>query len=133
MSSLVPEQLVVVQKAVLEATFGFQTKGFEGIQKVAELNLQAVTATVADNHEVIAKAFSAKDAQDLYALQTRHVQVAADKARIGSTSTKLYLLSGPNSLRMPKRSSKRIRTIHRRSSTTSRRTCPRDTRPPRHG
>jgi phasin family protein len=81
MSSLVPEQLIVAQKAALEATFGFLTKGFEGIQKVTELNLQAVKSTVAENHDVIAKAFSAKDAQELYALQTHQVQLTADKVQ----------------------------------------------------
>ncbi|WP_341317598.1 phasin family protein [Paraburkholderia sp. IMGN_8] len=81
MSSLVPEQLVVAQKAALEATFGFLTKVFEGSQKVTELNLQAVESAIADNHDVIAKAFTAKDAQELYALQTRQVQTAADKAQ----------------------------------------------------
>jgi phasin family protein len=81
MNSLVPEQLVVAQKAALEATFGFLTKGLDGIQKVTELNLQAVKSTVAESHEVIAKAFSVKDPQELYALQTRQVQLTADKAK----------------------------------------------------
>ncbi len=81
MSSLVPEQLVVAQKAALEATFGFLTKGFEGFQKVTELNLQAVKSTVAESHEVIAKAFSVKDPQELYALLTRQAQLTADNAQ----------------------------------------------------
>jgi phasin family protein len=98
MSSLVPEQWVAAQKATFEATFGFLTKGFEGLQKVAELNLQAVKSTLADNHDVLAKAISARDPQELYALQTRQLQPAADRAQsywrhlyeiVSSTQTEL--------------------------------------------
>jgi phasin family protein len=81
MSSPVPEQLIAAHKAALEATFGVLTKGFEGIEKLAELNLQAVKSTVAKNQDIIAKAFSAKDPQELYALQTREVQPATEKAQ----------------------------------------------------
>jgi phasin family protein len=81
MSVLVPEQVIIAQKSSLDATFGFLTKGLDGIHKVTELNLQAVKSAVAESHEVIAKAFSIKDPQELYALQTHQVQVTADKAR----------------------------------------------------
>lgn len=81
MSSLVPEQLVVAQKAVLAATFGFLNKGLEGIQKVTELHLQAVKSTVAENHDGIAKALLVKDPQELYALLTRQVQLTADSTQ----------------------------------------------------
>ncbi|ANB75025.1 hypothetical protein AYM40_21605 [Paraburkholderia phytofirmans OLGA172] len=81
MSSLVPEQLVVAQKAALEATFGFLTKGFEGIQKVTELSLQAVKSTVAESHDVIVKTLSGKDPQEPHALLTRQAQLTADNAQ----------------------------------------------------
>lgn len=81
MSSLVPEQLIVAHKAALEATFGLLNKCFQGIEKLVELNLQAVKSTVAENQDIIAKAFSAKDPQELYALQTRQVQPATEKAQ----------------------------------------------------
>ena len=81
MSNLAPEQLVIVQKAFLESTFGFLTKGLEGIQKVTDLNLQAIKSAVAENHDAITKALSVKDPHELYASLTRQVQLTADNAQ----------------------------------------------------
>ncbi|MFP3748214.1 phasin family protein, partial [Achromobacter sp. SIMBA_011] len=42
MSLLTPEQFVAAQKANLETLFGLTGKAFEGVEKLVELNLQAV-------------------------------------------------------------------------------------------
>jgi phasin family protein len=81
MNSLVPEQLVAAQKAGVESTFGFLTKAFEGLEKLVELNLQVVKATLAENQEIVAKAFSSGDLPGLFALQTSQAQPVAEKVR----------------------------------------------------
>jgi phasin family protein len=81
MNGLVPEQLVAAQKAGVESTFGFLTKAFEGLEKLVELNLQVVKATLAENQEIVAKAFSSGDLPGLLALQTSQAQPVAEKAR----------------------------------------------------
>ena len=81
MSSLAPEQLVAAQKAGFETLFGLLTKAFEGIEKLVELSLQVVKSTLAENQETAAKALSAKDPQDLFALQASYTQSVTDKVR----------------------------------------------------
>jgi phasin family protein len=81
MNGLVPEQLVAAQKAGVESTFGFLTKAFEGLEKLVELNLQVVKATLAENQGIVAKAFSSGDLPGLLALQTSQAQPVAEKAR----------------------------------------------------
>jgi len=70
MSSLAPEQLVAAQKTNVETTFVILNKAFDGIEKLVELNVQAVKSTLAENQEVVGKALSAKDPQGFFALQT---------------------------------------------------------------
>ncbi|WP_341319387.1 phasin family protein [Paraburkholderia sp. IMGN_8] len=81
MSSLAPEQLVAAQKVGFETIFGLLTKAFEGIEKLVELNLQVVKSTLTENQEITAKALSAKDPQDLFALQASYTQSVTDKVQ----------------------------------------------------
>jgi phasin family protein len=81
MNGLVPEQLLAAQKAGVESTFGFLTKAFEGLEKLVELNVQVVKATLAENQEIVAKAFSSGDLPGLFALQTSQAQPVAEKVR----------------------------------------------------
>ncbi|SOY44237.1 phasin; polyhydroxyalkanoate synthesis and granule formation regulator/factor [Cupriavidus taiwanensis] len=76
---LTPEQVAAAQKANLETLFGLTTKAFEGVEKLVELNLQVVKTTFAENVENAKKALSAKDAQELLALQAAAVQPVAEK------------------------------------------------------
>jgi phasin family protein len=81
MSSLAPEQLVAAQKVSFQTIFGLLTKAFEGIEKLVELNLQVVKSTLAESQEITAKALSAKDPQDLFALQASYSQSVTDKVQ----------------------------------------------------
>ncbi len=76
---LTPEQVAAAQKANLETLFGLTTKAFEGVEKLVELNLQVVKATFAENVDNAKKALSAKDAQELLAIQASLVQPVAEK------------------------------------------------------
>ncbi|MFM0078773.1 phasin family protein [Paraburkholderia sediminicola] len=82
MSSLAPEQLFAARKVGFETIFGLQTKAFEGVEKLVELNLQVVKSTLAENQEITAKALSAKDPQDLFALQASYTQSVTDKVQL---------------------------------------------------
>lgn len=80
MSFLTPEQLAAAHKANLETLFGLTSKAFEGVEKLVELNLQAVKASLAESASTAQKAFAVKDAQELLALQASLLQPAAEKA-----------------------------------------------------
>ncbi|MFL9869932.1 phasin family protein [Paraburkholderia fungorum] len=81
MSSLAPEQLVAVQQAGFETTFGLLTNAFEAIEKLAELNVQAVKSTLAESQEILVKALAAKEPQEVFALQASLTQPAIEKAQ----------------------------------------------------
>ncbi|MDK3026563.1 TIGR01841 family phasin PhaP1 [Cupriavidus taiwanensis] len=76
---LTPEQVAAAQKANLETLFGLTTKAFEGVEKLVELNLQVVKTAFAENVDNAKKALSAKDAQELLAIQAAAVQPVAEK------------------------------------------------------
>ncbi|CAE6767583.1 hypothetical protein R70006_03791 [Paraburkholderia domus] len=81
MSNLAPEQLVAAQKAGFETTFGLLSKAFEAIEKLVELNVQAFKSTLAESQEILAKAFAAKEPQELFALPATQTQPAIEKAQ----------------------------------------------------
>ncbi|MEC3765399.1 MULTISPECIES: TIGR01841 family phasin PhaP1 [Cupriavidus] len=76
---LTPEQVAAAQKANLETLFGLTTKAFEGVEKLVELNLQVVKTSFAEGVDNAKKALSAKDAQELLAIQAAAVQPVAEK------------------------------------------------------
>ena len=76
---LTVEQVMASQKATVETLLGLTTKAFEGVERIVELNLTASKAALAETGET-AKAFlSAKDAQELLALQSGLLQPLAEK------------------------------------------------------
>lgn len=76
---LTPEQLAAAQKANLETLFGLTSKAFEGVEKLVELNLQAVKATLSEGAQNAQKSLNVKDAQELLAVQASLVQPVAEK------------------------------------------------------
>ena len=85
---LTPEQVLAAQKANVETLFGLTNKAFEGVEKLVELNLQAVKSALGEAAETTRAALSVKDAQELLALQATMLQPAAEKA--ASYSRHLY-------------------------------------------
>jgi len=81
MSSHAPEQLVAAQKTSVETTFVILNKAFDGIEKLVELNVQAVKSTLAENQEILAKALSAKEPHELFSQQTSQARLAIEKAQ----------------------------------------------------
>ena len=78
--SFTPEQVAAAQKANLETLFGLTTKAFEGVEKLVELNMQVVKATLAEHVDNAKKALTAKDPQELLAIQVSLFQPVAEKA-----------------------------------------------------
>jgi phasin family protein len=81
MSSLTTEQLVAAQKVGVETTFVFLNKAFEGIEKLVELNVQAVKSTLAENQEFVFKALSTKESHELFSQHTIQAQPAIEKVQ----------------------------------------------------
>jgi phasin family protein len=77
---LTPEQLLAAQKANMETLFGLTNKAFEGVEKLVELNLAVARATLQESAENTQALLSAKDAQELLALQAGMFQPLAEKA-----------------------------------------------------
>lgn len=61
MSQLVPEQFAATQKPTLEAFFSLTNKVVEGLEKLAQLNLQVLRATLTETQENVLKGLSTKD------------------------------------------------------------------------
>ncbi len=78
--SFTPEQVAAAHKANLETLFGLTTKAFEGMEKLVELNMQVVKTTLAENVEHAKRTLTARDAQELVALQVSLIQPVAEKA-----------------------------------------------------
>ena len=77
---LTADQIIAAQKANLETLFDLTGKAFEGVEKLVELNLQVAKASLGEAAETAKTALSAKDAQELFALQAGLLQPAAEKA-----------------------------------------------------
>ncbi len=76
---LTAEQIVASHKATVETLFGLTHKAFEGVEKLVELNVQASKAALAETANHTQAVLSAKDAQELMALQAGLMQPLAEK------------------------------------------------------
>jgi len=76
---LTAEQILAAQKANTETLFGLTNKAFEGVEKLAELNLAASKAVLSDVASHTQALLSVKDAQELLALQAGLIQPLAEK------------------------------------------------------
>ena len=77
--ALTADQMIAAQKATLETLFGLTTKAFEGIEKLVELNVTAAKAAMTEAQTAAQSLMSAKDAQELLALQAGMLQPLAEK------------------------------------------------------
>jgi len=73
------EQVLAAQKANVETLLGLTSKAFEGVEKIVELNLSASKAALAESGDHAKALLSAKDAQELLALQSGLLQPLAEK------------------------------------------------------
>jgi len=77
--TLTPEQILSAHKTNLETLFGLTSKAFEGVEKLVELNVTASRAALSEVAQHSQAVLSAKDAQQLLALQASLFQPLAEK------------------------------------------------------
>jgi len=73
------EQVVAVNKANLDVWFGLTGKTFEGVEKLAQLNLAAGKAALNESAAHAQALLKVKDVQELLALQTEVLQPVGEK------------------------------------------------------
>lgn len=75
-----PEQFVEAQKAQLNKLLGLSHKQFANVEKVVELNLNAVKTALEDSTEAVKALSSVKDVQEFVAVSSAVSQPLAEKA-----------------------------------------------------
>lgn len=88
---MTPEQFLDVQKSNLEKILGLSQKSFSNVEKVVELNLNAVKSYMEDSVEAAKALSSAKDIQDFVAVSSSVAQPLSEKA--AAYGKDLYALS----------------------------------------
>ncbi len=83
-----PEQFVEIQKAALETFQAVALKSVEGFEKLAELNIQAIKATLSESSDHIKSALNIRDAKSLGDLAGLGLQPAVDK--LGAYARHVY-------------------------------------------
>ncbi len=76
----IPQQVLDAQKAALEKIVAVQGSMFNGFEKLVDLNLKVMKATMDEANHVSQKAMGVKDAQDALSLSSSVVQPSAEKA-----------------------------------------------------
>ncbi len=97
---LTVEQVVASNKANIETLFGLTAKAFEGVEKLVELNLTASKAALSEASGHAQAVLSAKDAQELLALQSSLFQPLAEKT--AAYSRHLYDIASGSSAEFAK-------------------------------
>jgi phasin family protein len=82
------EQVMASHKANVETLFGLTSKAFQGVEKLVELNMTASKAALNEAAAQTSTLLSARDAQELLALQANMFQPLAEKT--ASYSRHLY-------------------------------------------
>jgi len=76
---LTAESIINAQKSNVEVLFDLQSKAFEGVEKLVELNLQTAKTAMTEAADTARAALSVKDPQEFFALQAGLFQPAAEK------------------------------------------------------
>ena len=75
---MTPEQISAANKANMETLANLSRKAFEGVEKLMELNIQVAKTMMSEQVEHMKSCASAKDAQDLMAMQAKFVKPFSD-------------------------------------------------------
>ncbi len=76
---MTPDQLIAAQKSQLETLFALSGKAVESLEKVVELNIQTLKATMHETSDAALAALSVKDLQELASLQPNLAQPVTEK------------------------------------------------------
>ena len=77
--SAIPQQVLNSQKAAIDSLVAFQGTVFTGFEKLVDLNLKVIKATLDEVSQASQKVSSVKDVQEAAALTQTLVQPGADK------------------------------------------------------
>jgi phasin family protein len=81
---VIPEQFSAASKANIEAQVALLTslsnKVFEGVEKIVDLNLNVVKASLEESNSTAKQMLAAKDLQEVLSLASAQVQPSAEKA-----------------------------------------------------
>lgn len=108
---LTPDQIAAAQKANLDTLFGLMRKTLEGVEKLTELNVSTMKQTLGDSARQVDAAMSAKDAQELLALQTAMLQPLMEKT--AAYTRALYELAQASGTDMARAVEERIADLQR--------------------
>lgn len=75
-----PKEMLESQKATLEALMAVQGTVFSGFEKLVDLNLKVMKATMDEASQKTQQAMGIKDAQDVVSMTSGMVQPSAEKA-----------------------------------------------------
>jgi len=78
--SAIPQQILARQKAAVETLVAAQTAVFEGFEKLVDLNLKVVKATLDEVAQKSKQATELKDTEEVSSFVSATVQPGADKA-----------------------------------------------------
>ena len=76
----IPKEMLESQKATLEAMMAVQGTVFSGFEKLVDLNLKVMKATMDEASQKAQEVMGIKDAQDAVAMSSGMVQPSAEKA-----------------------------------------------------
>lgn len=98
--ALTPEQIIAAHKANIEQLFGLTNKAFASVEKLIDLNVKISREVLQDAAKHSQAVLSAKDAQELAALQTNALQPLAEK--VSTYSRQLYEIAAENGQELSK-------------------------------
>lgn len=75
-----PKEVLESQKVALESLMTFQTSVFSGFEKLVDLNLKVMKASIEESSQKAHDAMGIKDAQEVVAMTSSMVQPSAEKA-----------------------------------------------------
>jgi phasin family protein len=101
-----PEQFAQIHQEALDTLQAVALKSFEGFEKLAELNMQAIKASIAESNDQAKAVLSAKDAKAIANLATANGQPAAEK--IASYSKHVYEIANATSAEIVKLFEKQV-------------------------
>jgi phasin family protein len=75
-----PKEVLESQKVALESLMTFQTSVFSGFEKLVDLNLKVMKASIEESSQKAHDAVGVKDVQEVVAMSSSMVQPSAEKA-----------------------------------------------------
>ncbi len=112
---MTPDQLIATQKSQLETLFALTGKAVEGMEKMIELNIQTLKATMHETSDAAIAAMSAKDLQELGSLQPGLTQPMAEK--LLSYSHHVYEIASGTQAEFAKALEANAADVHRKVQT----------------